>query len=414
MHPHSFTPVGSSQPASPDRAQRSGWRTACQTLGALACALPSLTFAAAVPEGVWVRPGFELTVAVDGIKAPRFLEVAPDGALFVSVPGQGKIFRCTDSDGDGVFEKATTFVQGKEPKTILQGIQFHDGWLYFAQLNSISRARDTNGDGRADEEFQVLNAKDLPTGKDGGHMWRALLIHKGRIYTHVGDQTNATDEPIDASERKKIWSFALDGTDKKLFASGIRNTEKLVVRPGTDEIWGVDHDIDAMGGKFEADKKNGQPFTDHNPPAELNHYKEGGFYGHPWIVGKNQPNLLFLDHPDLTKYAAMTVIPEWIMPAHSSANALTFYTGTKIPNAQGDAFIAYHGGWNATQKVGYSVTRVLFENGHPYGEQKVVDFLKNGTDFKGRPIDCTEAADGSLLIADDGANLVYRLRYVGR
>ncbi|MBL9129365.1 MAG: PQQ-dependent sugar dehydrogenase [Verrucomicrobiales bacterium] len=392
---------------------RSLWRGVRAAAGGVALTMPGWGQAATVPEGVWVRAGFELKVAVDGIKSPRFMEVAPDGALFVSVPNQGKIFRCVDADGDGFFEKATTFVQGKEPKTIMQGMQFHDGWLWFAQLNSISKARDTDGDGRANEEFQVLNAKDLPTGKDGGHMWRALLIHKGRIYTHVGDQTNATDEPIDASERKKIWSFALDGSDKKLFASGVRNTEKFAVRPGTDEIWGVDHDIDQMGARFEGDRKNGQPFTDHNPPAELNLYKEGAFYGHPWIVGKTQPNWMFLDHPDLLKFAGMTTNPEWIMPAHSAANALTFYRGSKIPGARGDAFVAHHGGWNSTRKVGYSVTRVLFEDGHPYGEQRVVDFLKNGTEPKGRPVDVVEAADGSLLITDDSGNLVYRLRYVG-
>lgn len=393
---------------------RALWRGIRAAAGSFALTIPGWGQAATVPEGVWVRPGFELTVAVDGIKGPRFMEFGADGALFVSVPREGKIFRCVDADGDGFFEKATTFVQGKEPKTILQGMQYHDGWLWFAQLNSISRARDTNGDGRADEEFQVLNAKDLPTGKDGGHMWRALLIHQGRIYTHVGDQTNATDEPIEASERKKIWSFALDGTDKKLFASGVRNTEKFAVRPGTDEIWGVDHDIDQMGERFEGDRKNGQPFTDHNPPAELNRYQEGGFYGHPWIVGKAQPNWMFLNHPDLLKLAAKTTIPEWIMPAHSAANALIFYRGTKIPGAQGDAFVAHHGGWNSTRKVGYSLTRVLFEDGHPYGEQRVVDFLKNGTEPKGRPVDCAEAADGSILITDDAGNLVYRLRYVGR
>jgi glucose/arabinose dehydrogenase len=392
----------------------SSWRAISRVLGSLALVVPSLAFGAAVPDGVWVRPGYELIVAVDGIKGPRFLAFEPGGALFVSVPGQGKIFRCTDADGDGVFEKATTFVQGKDPKTVLQGMQFHDGWLWFAQLNSISRARDTNGDGRADEEIQVLNAQELPTGKDGGHMWRALLIHQGRIYTHVGDQTNATDEPIDASERKKLWSFALDGTDKKVFATGIRNTEKFVVRPGTDEIWGVDHDIDNMGAKYEGDRKNGQPFTDHNPPAELNHYREGGFYGHPWIVGKAQPNLLFLDNPDLLKLAARTTIPEWLMPAHCAANGMIFYHGTKIPNARGDAFVASRGSWNATRMVGYTLSRILFEDGHPYGELKVVDFLEGGTKIKGRPVDCAEAPDGSILLSDDGANLVYRLRYVGK
>jgi glucose/arabinose dehydrogenase len=123
---------------------------------------------------------------------------------------------------------------------------------------------------------------------------------------------------------------------------------------------------------------------------------------------------MFLDHPDLVKLAAMTTIPEWTMPAHCAANGMIFYHGTKIPNARGDAFVAHHGSWNATRKVGYSLTRILFEDGHPYGEQKMVDFLKGGTEIKGRPIDCAEAPDGSILIADDSSNLVYRLRYVAR
>lgn len=383
----------------------------------IACSLlgTALTHSAEVPAGVWVREGYALSVAVDGIKTPRFLATGPENTLFVSVPKEGKILACKDADGNGSYEKLTPFVEGKEPNTILQGMQWHDGWLWFAQLNSISKARDNNGDGKADEELQVLGPEQLPTGARGGHMWRALLIHKGRIYTHVGDQTNATDEPIDASERKKIWSFALDGSDKKLFASGVRNTEKFAVRPGSDEIWGLDHDIDMLAWKLEGDRtKNGQPITDHNPPAELNRYVEGGFYGHPWIVGKNQPNLNFLDHPKLIEYAGMNKIPEWLLPAHCSANAMTFYTGDKIPGAHGDAFVALKGGWNATAKVGYCLSRILFEDGHPYGELKVVSFLKNGTEILGRPTDCTQAPDGSLIFSDDTGNKVYRLKYVGK
>lgn len=374
----------------------------------------SSTLAADVPAGVWVRDGYTLSVAVDGIKTPRFLAIGPDNTLFVSVPKEGKIIACRDTNGDGTYETQTPFVAGKEPSSIMQGVQWHDGWLWFAQLNGISKARDTNGDGKADEEVQVIGADRLPTGARGGHMWRALLIHKGRIYTHVGDQTNATDEPIEASERKKIWSFALDGSDKKLFASGIRNTEKFSVRPGTDELWGVDHDIDNMAAKLEGEKKFGQPITDHNPPAELNHYVEGGFYGHPWILGKNQPNLNFLNEPRLMEYAKMTTVPEWLLPAHSSANSLTFYNGDKFPNARGDLFVAFKGGWNASAKVGYCVSRLLFENGHPYGELKMVSFLKNGTEILGRPADCAQAPDGSLLFSDDFGNKVYRLSYVGK
>lgn len=377
------------------------------------CAAISFSTNAEIPEGVWVRDGYELSVAVDGIKTPRFLAFGPGNSLFVSVPKEGKIMTCTDADGDGTYETLTPFIEGQETGSILQGIQWHDGWLWFAQLNAISKARDTNGDGKADEVVAVLGADQLSTGARGGHMWRALLIHKGRIYTHVGDQTNATDEPVEASERKIIWSFALDGSDKKLFASGVRNTEKFAVRPGTDEIWGVDHDIDLFATKLEAGKNLGQPITDHNPPAELNRYVEGGFYGHPWIVGRNQPNINFLDHPKLIEYASKAVVPEWLMPAHCSANALFFYRGNGIPGAHGDAFVAQRGGWNATEKVGYRLSRILFEDGRPYGEQKMVSFLK-GDEVLGRPADCTQAPDGSILISDDTGHKVYRLTYVGK
>lgn len=380
---------------------------------AFVSATPPTTVGAEVPAGVWVRPGYQLSIAIESISAPRFLTFGPDGTLYLSVPKDGKIYACSKPDANGRYQQITTFLEGKDPKTIPQGMQFHDGWLYYAQLNSISKARDTNGDGKADEDVQVLGEAQLPTGKSGGHMWRALLIHNGRIYTHVGDQTNATDEPIDASERKKIWTFALDGSDKKEFASGLRNTEKFAVRPGTDEIWGVDHDVDMMGWKMEGDRKNGQPITDHNPPSELNHYVQGAFYGHPWIVGKAQPNLNFLNHPDLMKYAGMTTIPEWTMAAHSAGIGMLFYKGDGIPKGDGDAFVAQHGGWNATKKVGYSLSRILFEDGHPYGEQKMVSFLKNGNDILGRPVDCAQAPDGSILFTDDSGNKVYRLKYTG-
>lgn len=369
---------------------------------------------AEVPDGVWVRDGYELTVATDSIQTPRFLHTGPDGVLYVSVPKAGQIKACRDTNGDGRFDRIDNYLEGHDPKKILQALEWHDGWLWFADVSSIYKSRDTDGDGKVDEIIPVIGPDQLPvTG--GGHRWRALLIHGDRIYTHIGDQTNATDEPVDAGDRKKIWTFALDGTDKQLFATGIRNTEKFDVRPGTDEIWGVDHDIDMFAWPLEGtDLPHGQPITDHNPPAELNHYAKDGFYGHPYIVGKNMPNLNFLDKPDLIKLAAMNTIPEWTMPAHCSGNGMTFYRGDQLPGAKGDVFVAMRGGWNATRKVGYCLSRILFENGHPYGELKMVDLLKDGTEVLGRPADCTEAQDGSLLFSDDTGNRIYRLRYVGK
>lgn len=362
-----------------------------------------------VPAGIWVRPGFKLTVAESTIKAPRFLENGPNGVLFVSVPRDGQIKALQDKDGDGNYEASTTWVEGRDSKQIAQAMQWHDGWLWFAEVNGIFKSRDKDGDGKAEEVVKVIGQDQLPT-TGGGHRWRALLIHKDRIYTSIGDQNNVTDEPVEVGDRKKIWTFNMDGSDQKLFATGLRNTEKFVIRPGTEEIWGVDHDIDEIGALLEGkDKKFGQPITDHNPPAELNKYVEGGFYGHPYVVGKNIPNLLFLTNTNLIQYASKAIIPEWTMAAHCSANSLLFYTGDQIPNAKGDAFVVQRGGWNATKKSGYCLSRILFENGHPYGEQKMVNFLAGGSVAVARPADCLQAPDGSILISDDTGNKIYRL-----
>src|SRR6185369_11700955 len=138
------------------KASRTFWSAVQLGRASLILTVCHPAFGAAVPEGIWVRPGYELTVAVDGIQAPRFLAFGKDGTLFVSVPSAGKIYLCKNADGDGRFEKVIPFVEGKNPSTILQGMQYHDDWLWFAQLNSISRARDSKGDGKSEEEVQVL------------------------------------------------------------------------------------------------------------------------------------------------------------------------------------------------------------------------------------------------------------------
>ena len=102
------------------------------------------------------------------------------------------------------------------------------------------------------------------------------------------------------------------------------------------------------------------------------------------------------------------------MAAHAAGNGMMFYDGDKIPNGKGDAFVAMRGSWNATKKSGYSLSRILFEDGKPYGEQKMVNFLAGGSVVIGRPVDCVQAPDGSILISDDSGNKIYRLSYVGK
>lgn len=361
-----------------------------------------------VPEGIWVRPGYQLSVAADSVRRPRFLAMAPDGTLFVSLPSPGEIRALRDKDGDGYYETEATFVSGYRTA---HGMFWHEGWLWFTQSQAIHKARDTDGDGKADDIVKILGENTLPGGS--GHWWRPILIHKGRLYTGVGDPGNIQDET--KTKREKIYTYSLDGKDERLFCSGIRNTEKLVLRPGTDEIWGMDHGSDNFGRPLGEQTGKMQPITDMNPPCEMNRYVQDGFYGHPFITGRRVPRYEFMERKDIVELAARTIVPEWCTGAHWAPNAMCFYTGEQFPaEHKGDAFVAYHGSWNRVEKGGYQVTRVLFEDGHPYGELPYVKFIGPDQKVLGRPVDVVVAPDGSLLISDDGADRIWRLRYVGR
>ncbi len=365
-----------------------------------------------VDSRIEVRDGYELSVAVSGFQRPRFMAFDDDGRLYVSLPHTGQIKCCMDKDSDGYFETVMTFTDNHPT---VHGMYWHDGWLWYAETGEVFRGRDTDSDGIQDEQETILHEGSIPRG--GGHWWRPVLILNDRLYTGIGCSGNITDESD--TERLKIWSFKLDGSDKKLFCSGLRNTEKLVVRPGTSEIWGMDHGSDWFGRVMEARggerRPRKQPITDLNPPCEMNHLVEGGYYGHPFITGDKLPRYEYMDRDDIVELAARTIPPEWPTGAHWAPNAMAFYDGGQFPKeVKGDAFVGYHGSWNRRVRSGYCVTRVFFDEGKPYGELKWVNFITDDQTVLGRPVDVVVAPDGSLLISDDWGHKVYRLSYKGK
>jgi glucose/arabinose dehydrogenase len=366
------------------------------------------------PE-IWVRQGYELSVAVNSELKPRHMALGPYGTLYYSTTPGEQIIAAKDKDNDGYFESLTEF--HKSGSTVYN-VLWNDGWLWYSENGAIYKLKDSNDDGIADEKLTVFPEGSLPSG--GGHSWRPILIHKDRLYTSIGDGGNISDQV--ETDRQKIWSFDLDGKNKKLWSSGIRNTEKLVIRPGTDEIWGMDHGSDWFGKEL-GDDRDLQPITDYNPPCEMNKYIEGGFYGHPFIVGNKLPRYEYMNREDIIELAAKTIVPEWCSGAHWAPNGMMFYTGDQFPEEhKGDAFVAYHGSWNRSVKSGYQVTRVLFENGKPYGEKAYVKFITSDQKVLGRPVDVIQAPDGTLLISEDGSeevdgfkqNIIYRLKYTGK
>jgi len=354
----------------------------------------------------WVRPGYKVTLVADGINEARFLEFGPGGDLYLSRPGKGDIL--TLRENQGKYSIANTFVKGYPSA---HGMSYQDGWLWFTQSGAIHKARDTDGDGKADEVVTVIPDGKLPKG--GGHWWRSILVTNEFLFTSIGDSGNASDETT--TERQKIWRFNKDGTGKKLWSSGIRNTERLRLRPGTNELWGIDHGSDNYGQAY-GEREGMQPITDLNPPCEFNRYDEGGFYGHPFLVGDRLPRTEYAKRADIVDLAAKTIAPLWSFGGHWAPNSFTFISGKGFPKGYaGDAFVACHGSWNRTDKAGYRVERVLFDpaTGTPYGSLMIVGTLGPGGEVLARPVDCAEAPDGSILFSCDATGRIYRITYVG-
>lgn len=358
-----------------------------------------------------VRPGYRVELAAE-VSNARFMVFDDQGVLYVSRPNKRDILALRDTDNDGRFDKQSTFVEGYRT---VHGLDFYGGWVWFSQTGAIRKARDTNGDGQADEIETVIPESRI-FSKGGGHWWRSLLVTDDAIYTSVGDPGNITADQ--STERMKIWKYSKDGQQKELFVSGIRNTEKLRLRPGTDEVWGCDHNSDWFGGDL-GEKRSQQPITDLNPPGEFNHYKQGGFYGHPFLVGNRVPRIEYQDRDDLLDWASKTIPPEWNFGAHWAPNGFTFLSleNDHFPkDHQGDAFIGLHGSWNSSKRVGYRVQRVLFDpvTGDPYGSLRIVGTLsQDGNDILARPVDVVEAPDGTLLFSDDFEGRIYRIRFTG-
>ena len=263
--------------------------------------------------------------------------------------------------------------------------------MWFTQSGSIYKARDTNDDGKADETVTVLAKGKLPeaAGTGGGRSASTTRASTPRWVT-TGTST--------AHARRRCAS---GGSTSTAAASELRrwsSQHREARLTGTDDLYGADHGSDNYGSKF-GEGRGKQPVTDLNPPCEFNLYVEGGFYGHPYVVGNKLPRLEFMnrDGINLVDLADRTIAPAWPLGGHVAPNGWTFTTKDTTVGRPGDAIVARHGSWNSTKKVGYAVQHVMFdeETGKPYGARPLVVTLgKDGNDVMGRPCDVTERPTG--------------------
>lgn len=354
-----------------------------------------------------VRKGYKVTLAASDFGEARALETDGAGTIFVSQQRDGKITSLRDKDGDGVYETKAIFLDGYKQ---VHAMCFADGWLYAtsSEDGSCRRARDTNGDGKADDIEVFLKPGSVP-GAWTGHPFRGIVITKEHVYITVSDPQNMSEDF--PSPNKCVYEFDRKGENKRQFATGIRNTEKIRLRPGTEEIWGLDHGSDNFGGKYGEQKNGPHPITDLLPGEELNLLTDGAFYGHPFLSNNRIVRPEFAGRKDIIELAAKTTPPAWVFGGHWAGNGFTFLSQDYFPGAKGDIFAAFHGSWNATKKAGYRIERVMFdpETGRPMGSQRIVSCL-NGEKALARPVDCLETADGTVLFSADAPdNALYRI-----
>lgn len=342
-----------------------------------------------------VPKGFTVNAFATGLEHARWMTEAPNGDVFLAEPQAGRVTLLRDADGDGKAELVETFATGfRRP----HGLAIQGNFLYVADTEAVWRLPWKAGQTKAEGEKQRVTPKGA-IGSGSGHSSRNIIFNRdgSRFYVAIGSAGNIDREP---SPRATVQSFAADGSDQKTYASGLRNPVGISLYPGTDDVYVVVNERDGLG--------------DDLVPDYLTKLKPGGFYGWPdaYIGQHKQPD--FDSRPD---QVAKSIVPDLLFQSHSAPLGLAFYEGKQFPERyRGGAFVTLHGSWNRNKPTGYKVVFVPFKNGKTEGfyETFLSGFWQQGentAEVWGRPVGIVVAADGSLLIADDVANAVWRVSY---
>ena len=335
--------------------------------------------------------GFSIGVFAAELDYARSLAQSPSGTVFVGTGrrGGGVVHAVLDADGDG---KADERYRIGSDLNWPNGVAFHDGDLYVAEISRVLRFEGI--DNRLDSPPEpVVVTADLPDKTH--HGWKFIRFGPdGRLYVPVGAPCNICDEgdPFATILR-------LDETgDYEVVARGVRNTVGFDWRPGTSELWFTDNGRDMMG--------------DDVPPDELNVLTEDGqHFGYPFCHGQDIVDPEFGDQRPCNDL----VPPAIDLDPHVAAVGMRFYRGAAFPERyRGQIFIAEHGSWNRSQKIGYRVMVVHVDrDGRATDYEEFATGWLQGEDSWGRPVDVMERADGSLLVSDDMRGVIYRIVHDG-
>lgn len=335
--------------------------------------------------------GFNLSIFADKLPNARSMALGDKGVVFVGTGAEGKVYAVEDSNGDGVADKKFTIAANLY---MPNGVAYQDGSLYVAEINRIIRF---------DGIIQNLGKPPKPAvvydkfPSDKHHGWKYLRYGPdGKLYTAIGAPCNICKPNRPYASLVRLNA---DGTGFEVIATGIRNTVGFDWQPESNALYFNDNGRDHLG--------------DDVPPEELNQWsKIGEHFGYPYCHGGKIPDPEF----GLGRSCPEFKSPVWTYKAHVAPLGLRFYRGKQFPaEYRNQLFVAQHGSWNRSIPDGYRVALVRFKLGIAVAEEVFIDgWLTKTGRVLGRPVDFLELPDGSLLISDDEAGLIYRLEYKGQ
>jgi|GEM_PF-6008409 len=339
--------------------------------------------------------GFEITVFTNSLAAPRFMVAHPEqDVLFVTERGGERILALSDTNDDRIAETEVVVDNLSAPS----GIDFHDGWLYIAQDDRITRVQLT-------ENLTIVDREDIVTGlpterntNEVDSNQRALLVHNDEVYVTVGASCAACEETD--SLRATVMVYNLDGSNERVFARGVYTALGLAVNPLTDEIW-----ITVQG----------RPLLEGDAPEAIYTLENSDDLGWPRCHAGTMPDPEFGSEVDCeqAKQPLLQLVPQ------SNVTNLIFYTPDDTEHPfYGDALVVLHGGVNESERqVGMGVLSIDIdpETGELLSTEELP--FMNGFwlseepgDFVGRPYGITQAPDGTIFISDDSVGAIYEIR----
>ena len=337
-------------------------------------------------DSIRLPPGFRIAVYADAVASARAMTVSPSGTVFVGTSG-GNVYALPNRAHGERADRVVVIARGLNAPN---GVAFRGGSLYVAEVQRIWRYDDIEPH-LDSPPSPVLVAQGFPP--ETGHGMRVLRFGPDNwLYMGIGVPCNVCVKP---DPYGTILRLRPDGSAREIYARGIRNSVGFDWNPANGELWFTDNGRDWLG--------------DDAPPDELNRAPKAGMnFGFPYCHGGTIPD------PELGKIhpCSQFTPPEQKLGPHVASLGMRFYTGAMFPpEYRGQVFVAEHGSWNRSRKIGYRVSLVTVAGGRATGYRPFAEGWLQGESAWGRPVDVQVMPDGALLVSDDHAGAIYRISF---